>query len=185
MIAEIITVGNEILTGMVVNTNAAFIGERLTRIGCDVRWVSVVGDDGPAISAALEAAMGRSSIVLVTGGLGPTNDDVTAAAVASFFKTELVFQQGVMEKIESVFKRMNRTMAPSNRKQAYVPMGAEIIDNPVGQAPGFLLSLDGRLCFVLPGVPAEMKRMLEDFVIPRLSQAEGRGRSEDTTSGFR
>ena len=177
MTAEIITVGNEILAGMVVNTNAAFIGERLTRIGCDVRWITVVGDEEPAISAALDAAMGRASAVVVTGGLGPTSDDVTAAAVASFLKTELVFDPEVMEKIEKAFRRMGRKMAASNRKQAHVPMGAEIIDNPVGQAPGFLFSLAGRLCFVLPGVPSEMKRMLEDSVIPRLSRAEGRTES--------
>jgi len=177
MTAEIITVGNEILAGMVVNTNAAFIGERLTAIGCDVRRISVVGDDVTAIAAALGTAMGRASAVVVTGGLGPTNDDVTAEAVAAFFKTELVLDPGVMEKIEAAFRRMNRPMAASNRKQALIPGGAGIMDNPVGQAPGFSFSREGRLCFVLPGVPSEMKRMLEDSVIPRLSQAKGRTES--------
>jgi len=177
MTAEIITVGNEILTGMVVNTNAAFIGERLTRIGCDVERVSVVGDDEPSIKAALGDATARVPVVIVTGGLGPTNDDVTAAAVASFFGTELVFRPDVMEKIEAAFKRMNREMAPSNRRQAFTPKEAELIDNPVGQAPGFILSLEGRLCFVLPGVPSEMQRMMDDSVIPRLAKLEGKKES--------
>jgi nicotinamide-nucleotide amidase len=177
MTAEIITVGNEILTGMTVNTNAAFIGERLTRIGCDVRWISTVGDEVSAISSALNAAMERASVVVVTGGLGPTNDDVTAEAVASFLESDLVVHPGVMEKIESAFKRMNRTMAPSNRKQACIPRGVEIIDNQVGQAPGFLFSRMGHLFFVLPGVPSEMERMLLDSVIPRIQGAEGKTES--------
>jgi nicotinamide-nucleotide amidase len=168
MTAEIITVGNEILTGMVVNSNAAFIGERLTRIGIDVRWVSCVGDDVPAIASALETAFGRAAVVIVTGGLGPTNDDVTAEAVASFLGTELVFHPELMDRIEAVFRRMNRVMTPSNRRQAFAPRDAELIDNAVGQAPGFLLSREGRLGFVLPGVPSEMRRMMEDSVIPRL-----------------
>jgi nicotinamide-nucleotide amidase len=174
MTAEIITVGNEILTGMTVNTNAAFIGERLTRIGCDVRWISTVGDEVSAISSALNTAMERASVVVVTGGLGPTNDDVTAEAVASFLESDLVFRPDVMEKIEAAFKRMNRPMAPSNRKQAFIPGGAEILDNRVGQAPGFVFSGRGRLCFVLPGVPSEMERMLLDSVIPRILKTEGR-----------
>jgi nicotinamide-nucleotide amidase len=178
MTAEIITVGNEILTGMTVNTNAAFIGERLTRIGCDVRWISAVGDEVSAISSALNAALERASIVVVTGGLGPTNDDVTAAAVALAFESDLVFRPEVMEKIEAGFKRLNRFMVASNRKQAYVPGGAEILDNPVGQAPGFLFARKGRLCFVLPGVPSEMERMLLDSVIPRILKTEGKMESD-------
>jgi nicotinamide-nucleotide amidase len=174
MKAEIITVGNEILTGMVVNTNAAFIGERLTRIGCDVERVSVVGDDEPSIEAALKDATARVPVVIVTGGLGPTHDDVTAAAAAAFFGTELAFHPEVMEKIESAFRRMNREMAPSNRRQAFAPKGAELIDNPVGQAPGFILSREGSLCFVLPGVPSEMRRMVDGTVIPRLARMEGK-----------
>jgi nicotinamide-nucleotide amidase len=187
MKAEIITVGNEILTGMVVNTNAAFIGERLTRIGIDVERISVVGDDETFIKAALEAAMGRASVVIVTGGLGPTNDDVTAAAAASFLGAELTFQPDVMEKIEAVFKRMNREMAPSNRRQAFAPKGAELIDNPVGQAPGFILSREGRFCFVLPGVPSEMRRMMDESVIPRVARMEGKTESRSLvlrTSGI-
>jgi nicotinamide-nucleotide amidase len=174
---EIVTVGNEILTGMVVNANAAFIGERLTRIGYDVRWISSVGDDESSIMAALEIAFGRASVVVMTGGLGPTNDDVTAGAVASFLGTELVFRPEVMEKIETAFKRMKRVMAPSNRQQAFTPKDAELIDNPVGQAPGFVLSHEGRICFVLPGVPSEMRRMVEDSVVPRLLQMDRKAES--------
>ncbi len=173
MTAEIVTIGSEILTGLTVNTNAAFIGERLTDAGVDVRAVVTVDDKEADIRAAVETALSRAGLVICTGGLGPTNDDVTKKAVADCFGRELVLLPEAMARIEAAFRAMGRHMAPANRLQALIPEGAEPVPNPVGQAPGFILSRDGCTLIVLPGVPSEMRAMMDETVIPRLRAAAG------------
>jgi nicotinamide-nucleotide amidase len=171
--AEILTIGSEILTGLTVNTNAAFIGERLTSVGADVRRVVTVDDDEAEIRAAVEAALSRADVVILTGGLGPTNDDVTKKAVAAHFGKPLILLPEAMKRIEEAFRAMGRDMAPSNRLQAMVPEGAEVVPNPVGQAPGFILSAGDRELIALPGVPSEMRAMMDATVTPRLRAAAG------------
>lgn len=179
MIAEIISIGNELLTGLVVNTNAARIGEALTRIGCKVQWISSVGDDQTEIAFALEKAISRASVVIVTGGLGPTEDDVTVKAVCQVFGCETEFHPEIMEKIEEIFRKQGREVPSCNRKQAFVPKGAELIPNPVGSAVGFIMKKEGVACFFLPGVPSEVEAMMKGHVIPRLLDREGRFPVED------
>ncbi|MDM7925172.1 MAG: competence/damage-inducible protein A [bacterium] len=171
--AEIITIGSELLTGLTVNTNAAFIGERLTAVGAVVRAVVTVDDAEADIRNAVETALSRADRVVCTGGLGPTNDDVTKKAVAACFGRELVLLPEAMDRIEAAFRAMGRDMAPANRLQALIPEGAEPVPNRVGQAPGFILSRDGRELIVLPGVPSEMRAMMDETVIPRLRAAAG------------
>ncbi len=171
--AEIITIGSELLTGLTVNTNAAFIGERLTAAGVDVRAVATVDDDESGIRAAVETALSRAGLVICTGGLGPTNDDVTKKAVAACFGRELVLLPDAMARIEAAFRAMGRDMAPANRLQALIPEGAEPVPNPVGQAPGFILFRDGRMLIALPGVPSEMRAMMDETVVPRLKAQGG------------
>jgi nicotinamide-nucleotide amidase len=171
--AEIITIGSEILTGLTVNTNAAFIGERLTAVGVDVRAVVTVDDREADIRAAVETALSRADRVVCTGGLGPTNDDVTKKAVAACFGLKLVLLREAMDRIEAAFRAMGRDMAPANRLQALIPEGAEPVPNPVGQAPGFILSRGGRELIALPGVPSEMRAMMDETVVPRLKAAAG------------
>ncbi|MBN2201495.1 competence/damage-inducible protein A [bacterium] len=171
--AEIITIGSEILTGLTVNTNAAFIGERLTSVGVDVRAVAAVDDNESDIRKAVDTALERAGLVVCTGGLGPTKDDVTKKAVAACFGRRLVLLPEAMERIEAAFRAMGRDMAPANRLQALIPEGAEPVPNRVGQAPGFILSRGGRELIVLPGVPSEMRAMMDETVVPRLKAAAG------------
>ena len=171
--AEIISVGDELLTGMSVNTNAAFIGEVLARWGYDVRWVTIVGDDETDIVRALEEAYERAILIVLTGGLGPTHDDVTKKAVCGFFHSGLVLRENILKKIEKRFQKMGRPMSPSNRGQAEVPEKAEVIDNKAGTAPGLVLSKEGRTFYILPGVPSEMRRMVEESVLPQLKGKSG------------
>jgi nicotinamide-nucleotide amidase len=173
MNAEILTIGNEVLTGLVSNSNAAFLGERLTRIGFDVRWVTTVGDREDDIRRAVADALGRADAVVMTGGLGPTSDDLTRQAVASFLGAKLRLVPEALVRIEETFRRLGRTMAASNRAQAEVPEGAEVLDNPAGLALGFAVSRNGRRLFALPGVPSEMRRMTDESVLPRLAPVAG------------
>lgn len=174
MIGEIISIGNELLTGLVVNTNAARIGEVLTRIGCKVQWISSVGDHDTEIASALEKAISRASVVIVTGGLGPTEDDVTVKAVLEVFGCETEFHPEIMEKLESVFRKQGRLLPPCNRKQAFLPKGAELLPNPVGSAFGFIMKKGNTECFFLPGVPSEVDVMMKAYVLPRLKNRKDR-----------
>lgn len=175
MRAEIISVGDELLVGMVVNSNAAFIGEELTGLGYEVRWVSTVGDDEADLTDALERAYSRASLVVLTGGLGPTHDDITKKVVARFFDSGIFFRSDILAKLEERFEKMGREMAPSNREQAEVPEKAELIENDLGTALGLIFTREDRTFFILPGVPSEMRRMMEKSVLPRLRRLrEGR-----------
>lgn len=170
MIAEIISVGDELLIGATVNTNAAFMGQKLTEQGVEVRWISTVGDDSDRLFSALDTAVKRADVILLTGGLGPTHDDMTRNEVARFFRRPLVFQPDIYRQLEHYFHSRKWVLSPLNRKQAEIPRDAEVLRNSVGTAPGFYLKTDRVHCFVLPGVPREMKKMMTESVLPRLIQ---------------
>ncbi len=175
MRAEIISIGDELLTGLTVNSNGAFIGEKLAGLGYDVRWITTVGDNEEDLTHALSQAYQRASVVIVTGGLGPTHDDITMSVVARFFNSGIVFKEEILKKIEARFHKMGRKMSPANRGQAEVPEKAETIENAIGTAPGLLFKQEGRQFFIMPGVPAEMRRMMEKSVLPIL-ESQGSGR---------
>ncbi|MFH1942817.1 MAG: competence/damage-inducible protein A [bacterium] len=170
---EIVSVGDELLTGATVNSNAAIIAERLTQLGHEVRWISTVGDDEEALIEAFEHAFGRARIVVVTGGLGPTHDDITKNAVSRYFHSRIVFNAGVFADVEDRLKQWGRGMSDVNREQAMVPEKAEVLANDIGTAPGLFFRKKDRFFFILPGVPREMTEMLEKTVVPRLAAMGG------------
>jgi nicotinamide-nucleotide amidase len=166
MKAEIITIGTELLIGQIVDTNSAHIGRRLTPLGIDLTYVTAVGDNRAEMAETLSLALKRSQIIIITGGLGPTEDDLTREVVSQVAGRRLVFRQHLMDQIEAHFHRRGFHMVPSNRKQAFIPDGAIPIENPVGTAPGFILEEEGRALITLPGVPREMEFLMETAVIP-------------------
>jgi nicotinamide-nucleotide amidase len=170
---SLISVGNELLCGRTVDTNAAWLGGRLFAMGIEVESVRMVADEIADIAEALRQVEHKAEFVLVTGGLGPTDDDLTRQALASYLGVELVYRPELGEKIEAYFTGRGLTMPQRNRIQAYIPDGAEPIDNPRGTAPGVLVETDNRLIALMPGVPSEMKGMFEDSVIPRILRRQG------------
>lgn len=172
MKAEIITIGNELLETGRVDSNSALIGERLTMLGASVTRATTVPDDPELIRQAVGNAVGEADVVVVTGGLGPTVDDRTRQAVARVLGRKLVLDEAVLDTVKAHFERRGLPMPESNLSQALVPEGARVLENRLGTAPGLLLEQGETLVFVLPGVPAEMRAMLENYVSPYL---EGRG----------
>jgi nicotinamide-nucleotide amidase len=170
MKAHIITIGDEILIGQTLNTNAAFIGEKLVNAQVDVLSTSVVGDDENDILEEFKRCLNNNDLVIVTGGLGPTNDDVTRKCVIKFFETELVKSREVLDDIKVLFKRRKRELTKVNEDQSLVPKIAKVIRNRRGTAPGFWIEKEDKIFVVLPGVPYEMETMIEEFVIPSLRE---------------
>lgn len=170
MKAYIITIGDEILLGNTLNTNAAFIGEQLSEINIPVVKTSVVGDDNPSILNEIKLATETCDLILLTGGLGPTHDDVTRKSVVDFFNTELVDNKEVLADIEAMFEKRKRKLTSVNLDQAKVPKIAEVIRNRLGTAPGLWIEKDNKFYVVMPGVPYEMQGMMESTVIPKLSE---------------
>ena len=166
MKAEIISIGDELTSGSVQNTNATFIANRLHTAGMEVVRISTVGDDTPAIVSVLRGVEQHVSFVIVTGGLGPTVDDITTKAAAEALRRKLVLNKTALTAMEDRFKQFGRSMSPHNIKQAYLPGGAAIIPNPIGTACGFTAARSNTLFFFLPGVPREMERMFEESVLP-------------------
>ncbi|MCB2149635.1 MAG: CinA family nicotinamide mononucleotide deamidase-related protein [Deltaproteobacteria bacterium] len=173
MKSEILATGDEIRSGALVDSNSAFIAEKLEENGIEVVRHTSVGDDISMLVSTLREIGDRVDMAVVTGGLGPTTDDLSAQAAAIAAGVELAFHQAAFENVESFFKKFNRPMTESNRKQAYLPSGSKILYNPVGTAPGFALTLGRCRLFFLPGVPYEMKRMLTDHVIPEMVSLQG------------
>lgn len=169
MKAHILTIGDEILIGQVVNTNAAFIGEMLLNINIEITKNSTVGDDENAIISEFESAFSKNDLVIVTGGLGPTHDDITKKCVVDFFDTTLIKNDEVFEDVVSIFQKRNIPMAKVNEEQALVPKIAKIIRNYYGTAPGLWIEKKGKIMVVMPGVPFEMKEMMHNYVVPKLS----------------
>lgn len=177
MIIEILTTGDEILTGAVVDTNSAHIAQALKEIGLLGVRHSCVGDDMNHLVSTLQEIAIRADVAVVTGGLGPTTDDITAEAAAKSAGVELVLNRSALRSVEDYFRTRNRPASSSNKKQALLPFGAEAIYNPVGTAPGFTLRIEKCLFYFLPGVPFEMHRMLSDSVLPSIETLRG-GRGE-------
>jgi len=168
MHAEIIAIGSELLLGQIVDTNTSFIGRSLAENGIELVQTTAVGDDLHRMEEAIKEAITRSQILITTGGIGPTEDDLTREAVAQVVQRPLVFHPRLMEQIEALFKRRGFRMAENNRKQAYIPEGAVPIENPKGTAPGFIVEGTDWVTLSIPGVPSEMEYLMEHTVIPYL-----------------
>ncbi len=168
--AILVSIGEEVIGGDIVDSNAAEISRRLKEVGIAVRGFRAVGDVEADIAAAFLDAAQRAAIVVSTGGLGPTRDDLTRDGLARALGDELVEDPEALSQIEAIFARNQRPMSESNRLQALRPRGAELLKNPVGTAPGVFAKLRGAVVFLLPGVPFEMKRMFDDEVLPRLRE---------------
>ena len=164
--AEIITVGTELLLGHVVDTNTSLIARALADIGIDVYRQTSVGDNQERIASAVREALARADVVLCAGGLGPTVDDLTRAAVACAVGQPLELCQDALQKLKQYFASLGRPLSDNNALQAYAPRGALLLDNPLGTAPGFISETGGRAVIVMPGVPRELAAMLRDQAIP-------------------
>ena len=169
--AGIVSIGNELLSGRVTDTNAAWLGRQLRLVGIDVTSCYTVGDDIESIVKMLKYACVDCDVVLVTGGLGPTDDDVTRQAVAKLLGVELEFHPELLEKIEQYFACRCLKMVTKNEIQAYIPAASEAIANNAGTAPGFAAEFNGRKIFVMPGVPREMEKMFAESVLDQIKQS--------------
>lgn len=168
MNAEIITIGDEILIGQIIDTNSAWLGQILGEEGIEVRRISSISDTEEAIVQALEDLYEDTQLVLMTGGLGPTKDDITKQTLARYFDSEMVFHEEVWTHIQALFASFGRTPVARNRHQAEVPAACEILFNEKGTAPGMLFRHKGRRIVSMPGVPYEMKGIVEDQLLPLL-----------------
>ncbi|MGD9175997.1 MAG: CinA family nicotinamide mononucleotide deamidase-related protein [Desulfobacterales bacterium] len=176
MNAEIVATGEEIRTGAIIDSNSAYIADRLEENGVAVTRHTCIGDDLGFLSTVFSEIGNRADVAIVTGGLGPTSDDLTAEAAAKAAGVKLVLDQSALHSVEAFFTARQRTMNAASRKQAYLPAGAQCIRNLVGTAPGFGLKIGGCHFFCLPGVPAEMRRMLADVVLPQIVKRMGNNR---------
>lgn len=170
MKAEIIAIGTEILLGDIVNSNAQYIAQELAALGIDMYYQQVVGDNEKRIIHAFDEAYSRSDIIITTGGLGPTEDDLTKEVAAKYFKKELLPNEEAIEKIKNYFKFRERKMTENNLKQGLILEGAIIINNDNGTAPGVIIEENSKVMIILPGPPKEMKPMFEDTVRPYLQK---------------
>ncbi|MBQ3079668.1 MAG: competence/damage-inducible protein A [Clostridia bacterium] len=173
MVCEILSVGTELLMGQVANTDAQYISQRLTSVGITVYRHTVVGDNAGRLDEALETALLRSDMVITTGGLGPTEDDLTKETVAQHFSLKLVEDAGSLENLMAFQKRIGRPITQNNFKQALIPEGSIVMPNRVGTAPGCIIEKDNKTVAVLPGPPSEMKDMFENCLFPYLQKKSG------------
>jgi len=168
MKTEIITIGDELLIGQVIDTNSAWMGQELNKIGFDVVRKITIGDDKQDLLASFGAALDRVDVVLVTGGIGPTKDDITKKTLCEFFGTELIFDERELRRIEDMFKHRSIKVNELTRSQAYVPRDCEVITNSAGTAPVTWFERDGKVLVSMPGVPFEMKTVMKQEILPRL-----------------
>lgn len=166
--AEILCIGTELLMGNVVNTNAAYIAKELAGLGINLYHQSVVGDNPVRLKESLTLAFSRADIVITTGGLGPTYDDLTKETIAAYFGRKLVLHEPSYRKLCAYFASTGREMTGNNKKQSYMPEGCTVFDNPNGTAPGCCIEQDGKMLMMLPGPPREMKPMFDHWVVPML-----------------
>jgi nicotinamide-nucleotide amidase len=167
-VAWVLTIGDELLRGEIVDSNKSFLSERLLQLDIETTRHVTVADDAAEIAAQLRAAAEHARVVLISGGLGPTRDDITTAVVAETFGRPLRRRPEEVERIRAFFESVGREMAENNAKQADFPEGAEVLPNPLGTAPGFMLEAKGALFFCMPGVPRELYRMVDEEVLPRI-----------------
>ena len=173
MIVEVIAVGTELLLGQIINTNLAHIGSRIADLGLDAHYQQTVGDNLSRMETAIATALGRSDAVIITGGIGPTQDDITREAICAATGRTMAFSDDYARALRERYAAWGREMPESNLRQAEHPEGAELLPNPKGTAPGLALEHDGKLIFALPGVPPEMYLLLDDHVLPRIKQKAG------------
>jgi len=170
---EVICTGDEVLTGKIVNTNFSYITQKLEDVGLSVQWETTVGDERDNLLRAFQLAGERADAVIVNGGLGPTVDDLSQEIAAKAAGVDLVLNEEWLKRMEDFFQRRSRVMPPNNRKQAMLPTTAEIIDNPIGTACGFAVDIGRARFYFTPGVPRELRRMLEEQIVPRLLAKAG------------
>ncbi len=168
MKAYLISIGDELMIGQTINTNAAFIASKLNDVQIEISKTTMVGDNEADILFEFKNAYDSSDLIIVTGGLGPTHDDITRKCVVDFFETELVRDEGVLEDVRNLFKNRGREITKINEDQSLVPKIATVIRNSKGTAPGTWIAKDGKIFISMPGVPYEMEGMMEDFVLPEL-----------------
>jgi nicotinamide-nucleotide amidase len=173
MRGEILSVGTELLLGHLVDTNAPYLAESLSELGVDVHFISQVGDNQDRLVRTLRRGWERSDLIVISGGLGPTGDDLTREAIAELMSEEMVVQPDLEADLRAFFARRNRPMPERNVKQATLIPSAQALRNPIGTAPGWWVERDGRVIVAMPGVPVEMKRMWEQDVLPRLGRLAG------------
>ncbi|ARS36199.1 competence/damage-inducible protein A [Pontibacter actiniarum] len=170
VIAEIITIGDEILYGQIVDTNSAWMGTELTKIGVRVKQITSISDSAEHIIKALDDARTRADVILMTGGLGPTKDDLTKTVLTSYFHTSLKLHAPSLADVTEIFKARGRELTELNRQQAFLPEACTPVRNVLGTAPGMWFEQGGKVFVSMPGVPFEMKRMMTDTVLPQLQQ---------------
>lgn len=170
---EIVTIGSELLIGQITDTNSAMLGQQLTDIGVRVRFRTAAADRMADMKQVIREAADRCDLVITTGGLGPTEDDLTRQAIADVAGVGLEFRDELMAEIEEIFRRSGYTMPENNRKQAFVPAGSEVISNPVGTAPAFITLVENRPVIALPGVPRELRYLMEKKVLPWIRERFG------------
>lgn len=176
MNAELVMIGTELVLGQIVDTNAAYMAQQLNAMGVDVLYKTTVGDDPIRMKAVLTQALARVDVVITSGGLGPTEDDLTREAAAEATGRPLVLHEGLLRQIEQIFLSRNLDFKPNNKRQAYIPDGALPIENPQGTAPGFVIEAETGALISIPGVPREMKYLLHHSVLPYLRKKIGRAR---------
>jgi len=174
MKTQIITIGDEILIGQTLNTNAAYIGEKLLSLNINVNRATIIGDTKEDILSEFAEAFNKNDLVIVTGGLGPTHDDLTLSCIVEFFNTRLVKNEEVYNDIKTLFEKRGRVMTPTNEAQSLVPEIATPIRNSKGTAPGIWIEKDGKIFVAMPGVPFEMKEMMNNFVLPKIEEKLGK-----------
>ena len=169
--AEIITIGDEILIGQIIDTNSAFIAQELNKIGVSVYQISSVQDERLHILEALQEAEARADVIIMTGGLGPTKDDITKHTLCEYFNDTLVENKEVLAHVEAIFKKhLGIPLLEVNKNQALVPSKADVLHNEYGTAPGMWIKREGKVFVSLPGVPFEMKNLINTKVLPRIIQ---------------
>src|SRR5258708_33489983 len=171
--AEIIAIGSELLAPDRTDTNSLWLTEQLNSVGIDVKLKTIVGDDDARLEEAIKDAVRRSRVIITTGGLGPTEDDITRKVAARAMGRRLLLDEKVLEWIRGRFESLGRKMPERNSRQAMVIDGSEVLDNPNGSAPGLFIEHAGASIALLPGPPREMRPMFENFVLPRLAQTSG------------
>lgn len=171
--AEIIAIGSELLTPTKTDTNSLWLTEKLNENGIEVKLKTIVGDDELRLKETIKDALNRSDVVITTGGLGPTEDDITRKISADAIGRKLIFREDILADISKKFWKMNREMPEINKRQAFIIENAEVLPNPNGSAPGMSVEINNKYLIVLPGPPRELEPMFENFVLPKLKQTAG------------
>lgn len=164
----LINIGDELLIGQVVNTNAAFIGQQMSAAGFELTDVITIGDNSQAIRDTVTTSLAKTDVVIMTGGLGPTKDDITKKIICDIFQRELVMDEPTLKHVTEIFASRGMDLTETNRQQALVPQGCTVLSNPLGTAPGLWIEQDSKVLIALPGVPFEMEKLIRDEVMPRL-----------------